>query len=142
MKINIKIKEIENKTSKKGDSYRLVKASDKIYSVWDNSIELSEGEYEVETTEKKGFKQIISAVPAQPAQPQMLVQAASPEPKFRLNIKQLASGKHSWEVTIRANTEEEAKDLIVTATNIAKDRCDELNPAMLIEEEVVENEHN
>ena len=49
------------------------------------------------------------------------------EPRLRANITQNTKGMCFFEVTVRADTEQELKDMLDRAVNIASLKCIELN---------------
>lgn len=72
----------------------------------------------------------------QPAKVELTSPAVVLDPKFRVNIKQNAKKEAYFEVTIRADTEVEAKQRLDEAILIALTKCDELNMG-IVEQEVV-----
>lgn len=142
--MQMKIASTEDKTTATGKSYQLVKDSlNNCYSVWNFKLEAGHN-YDVDIKEKNGYKQITAAreqdvkaecndlqrkerMEATPATVPASVTANS-EPKFRINIKQMATGKHNWEVTTRADSIDEIKAQLEAVTTLAREQCEKLNP--------------
>ncbi len=133
---NIKVVSVEDKQTKTGKNYKLIKADEGSFSYW-GAEKLQSGKvYECQMKEQNGFKNIVAVIrevtgPAtqtQPAQMQQPVQmTANSEPNYRLNIKQTAAGKPYWDVSIRADTIEEAQKRLNEAIETAEAKCAELN---------------
>jgi|TARA_R100000501_G_C2622740_1_gene115927 hypothetical protein len=73
----------------------------------------------------------------QPA-PQPVVQTASSEPKYRINIKTSAKGHNYWECTVRGDDAEALKAELEHVVVTAKEMCDELNAVEPVETEAEE----